>query len=71
LSAVLVTGAAGDIGAALAEELARQGRDVVLADHPSRADELDSAATAVTTFDVTDAAETHAAIAELARSAVS
>lgn len=62
MSAVLVTGAAGDIGTAIAEELARRGRDVVVADHPSRADELTATGRRYTTFDVADDAATRAAI---------
>jgi NAD(P)-dependent dehydrogenase (short-subunit alcohol dehydrogenase family) len=65
VSAVLVTGAAGDIGAAIADELAQQGRDVVVADHPSRGDELAATGRRCTTFDVTDDAATRAALAAL------
>ena len=53
---VLVTGAAGDIGGAVAARLEEAGCSVVLADHPSRADDVDLA------FDVTDAEATAAAI---------
>jgi NAD(P)-dependent dehydrogenase (short-subunit alcohol dehydrogenase family) len=59
VSVVLVTGAAGDIGAATADYLARRGWDVVRTDHPSRGDELEL------TFDVTDAEATDAAIHNL------
>lgn len=53
---VLITGAAGDIGGAVAARLADAGYDVVRADHPSRAEHVDVA------FDVTDAEATAAAI---------
>ena len=48
MTTVLVTGAAGDIGNAIAEELTRLGHTVVRADHPDLADRVDIA------FDVTD-----------------
>jgi NAD(P)-dependent dehydrogenase (short-subunit alcohol dehydrogenase family) len=48
VTAVLVTGAAGDIGSAIAEELTRRGQTVVRADHPDLAERVDLA------FDVTD-----------------
>jgi NAD(P)-dependent dehydrogenase (short-subunit alcohol dehydrogenase family) len=48
VTTVLVTGAAGDIGSAIAEELTRRGHTVVRADHPDLADRVDVA------FDVTD-----------------
>ena len=35
MTTVLVTGAAGDIGTAIAEVLARRGYELALADHPS------------------------------------
>jgi NAD(P)-dependent dehydrogenase (short-subunit alcohol dehydrogenase family) len=63
VSAVLVTGAAGDIGGAIAEELAAAGRDLVLADQAHGADALArradachsiGATVATVTFDVTD-----------------
>ena len=63
MTAVLVTGAAGDIGAAIAARLASTGRDVILADHPGAAAALAESAErcrgyggeiSVTTFDVTD-----------------
>ena len=44
VTTVLVTGAAGDIGAAIAEVLARRGHRLVLADHPSVAARLDETA---------------------------
>jgi NAD(P)-dependent dehydrogenase (short-subunit alcohol dehydrogenase family) len=73
LTAVLVTGAAGDIGRAIAAELAQAGRSLVLADHPASAEELEKtgescralgANAALTTFDVTDEAAAAAAIDE-------
>jgi NAD(P)-dependent dehydrogenase (short-subunit alcohol dehydrogenase family) len=63
MSDVLITGAAGDLGRAIAEELAREGRSLVLADLPAAADALEASASTcralgsevVThTFDVTD-----------------
>jgi NAD(P)-dependent dehydrogenase (short-subunit alcohol dehydrogenase family) len=48
VTTVLVTGAAGDIGSAIADELTRRGHAVVRADHPDLADRVDIA------FDVTD-----------------
>jgi NAD(P)-dependent dehydrogenase (short-subunit alcohol dehydrogenase family) len=63
VTSVLVTGAAGDIGAAIAAHLASKGRDVILADHPRAASQLAAFAERcrgrggdVTTvaFDVTD-----------------
>jgi NAD(P)-dependent dehydrogenase (short-subunit alcohol dehydrogenase family) len=76
VTAVLVTGAAGDIGAAVAAQLAARGHDVVLADHPGVAAQLSEAAercrghdvqVAATTFDVTDEHATDAAIRALGR----
>jgi 2-dehydro-3-deoxy-L-rhamnonate dehydrogenase (NAD+) len=69
VSAVLVTGAAGDIGGAIAEQLASASRPLVLADHPSRAEALARAASlagdvATITFDVTDERAVTAAIAD-------
>jgi NAD(P)-dependent dehydrogenase (short-subunit alcohol dehydrogenase family) len=69
---VLITGAAGDIGSAVAEALATPQRTLVLADHPSAAVKLadvaqrlraGSAAVVETTFDVTDRADVARAIA--------
>lgn len=63
MSAVLITGAGGDIGGAIVEELALAGRSLVLADQPSRAEVLARRAEAcraagvdveTVTFDVTD-----------------
>ena len=63
MSAVLVTGAAGDIGCAIAEALARAGQRLLLADLPASADALEQRAdtcralgadVATVTFDVTD-----------------
>jgi NAD(P)-dependent dehydrogenase (short-subunit alcohol dehydrogenase family) len=59
VTTVLVTGAAGDIGSAVVEELARRGTSVVRADHPDLADRVDVA------FDVTDEVAVATAIAEL------
>jgi 2-dehydro-3-deoxy-L-rhamnonate dehydrogenase (NAD+) len=61
----LVTGAAGDIGGAVAEVLGRRGYALCLADHPSAVELLEAVAAlcrdlgtevASVTFDVTDAA---------------
>ena len=74
MTTVLVTGAAGDIGTAIAELLARQGHAVALADLPSSSPRLDEtidrcrrlgAATTKLTFDVTDEAAVTAAVAGL------
>lgn len=48
MTTVLVTGAAGDIGSAIAEELTQRGHSVVRADRPELAERVDVA------FDVTD-----------------
>jgi NAD(P)-dependent dehydrogenase (short-subunit alcohol dehydrogenase family) len=74
VTTVLVTGAAGDIGTATAELLARRGHALALADHPdvrARLDEtvelcrrLGAEAEGVT-FDVTDESATTAAVREL------
>ena len=64
MTVVLVTGAAGDIGAAIATHLDDQGWRVVRADHPSRADSL-TRTRDVVIFDITDTDATNAAIREL------
>jgi NAD(P)-dependent dehydrogenase (short-subunit alcohol dehydrogenase family) len=73
VSAVLVTGAAGDIGGAIAEELAPT-RNVVLADRADRAETLAHRAEAcralggdvtTVTFDVTDERAAGAVLAEI------
>ena len=67
MTRVLVTGAAGDIGSAIAEELARRGYALALADHPDAAERLPSlqADTRTVTFDVTDERAVGAAVEEL------
>jgi NAD(P)-dependent dehydrogenase (short-subunit alcohol dehydrogenase family) len=74
VTVVLVTGAAGDIGAAIAARLALTGNDVVLADHPDLAEPLGRSAelcrsgggkVGTTTFDVTDERATGDAIRAL------
>jgi NAD(P)-dependent dehydrogenase (short-subunit alcohol dehydrogenase family) len=76
VTSVLVTGGAGDIGAAVAVRLASAGNDVILADHPDVASALEERAelcrgrggdVATTTFDVTDEAAIDAAIRALGR----
>jgi NAD(P)-dependent dehydrogenase (short-subunit alcohol dehydrogenase family) len=76
MTAVLVTGAAGDIGAAVAVRLASTGNDVVLADHPGVAAQLAESAercrgcggdVGTTRFDVTDERATEAAVQSLGR----
>jgi NAD(P)-dependent dehydrogenase (short-subunit alcohol dehydrogenase family) len=76
VTAVLVTGAAGDIGAAIAAHVASTGRDVILADHPDVASQLATSAercrgrggeVGITTFDVIDERATDAAIRSLGR----
>jgi NAD(P)-dependent dehydrogenase (short-subunit alcohol dehydrogenase family) len=66
VTTVLVTGAAGDIGTAIAEVLAQRGSRLVLADHPAAApgiDELSRRLDAVSvTFDVTDESAVAAAV---------
>jgi NAD(P)-dependent dehydrogenase (short-subunit alcohol dehydrogenase family) len=61
VTTVLVTGAAGDIGSAIAEELTRRGLTVVRADHPDLAARVDVA------FDVTDESAVASAIKGLGR----
>lgn len=74
MTTVLVTGAAGDIGSAIAEVLARRGQRLALADHPDAAARLDEtvrlcrglgAKAESVTFDVTDEAAATAAVREL------
>ena len=74
MTTVLVTGAAGDIGTAIAEVLARRGHRLALAEHPSGEARLDEtvdrcrrlgAETQSVTFDVTDEAVATAAIGGL------
>jgi NAD(P)-dependent dehydrogenase (short-subunit alcohol dehydrogenase family) len=74
VTTVLVTGAAGDIGTAVAEVLARRGHRLALADHPDVAARLGEtvemcrglgADTAGVTFDVTDEAAATAAVREV------
>ena len=72
----LVTGAAGDIGRAVAMRLAGDGIAVVLADHEAAADRLDDtqrrcaamtgASATTTTFDVTDAGSVRDALTAVA-----
>jgi NAD(P)-dependent dehydrogenase (short-subunit alcohol dehydrogenase family) len=71
---VLVTGAAGDIGAAIAAELAARGYGLALAEHPSSSTRLDDTAEAcrrlgaeaeAVTFDVTDEAAVATAVSAL------
>jgi NAD(P)-dependent dehydrogenase (short-subunit alcohol dehydrogenase family) len=74
VTSVLVTGAAGDIGAAIAARLASAGDDVVLTDHPDVATQLEQSAercrgrggeVRTLTFDVIDEQATDAAIQSL------
>jgi NAD(P)-dependent dehydrogenase (short-subunit alcohol dehydrogenase family) len=76
VSAVLITGAAGDIGGAIAEELTRAGWSLVLADQPHTAAALARRAegcraagadVATVTFDVTDERSATDAISVLGR----
>ncbi len=66
---VLVTGAAGDIGTAIAEVLAERGHRLVLADHPNAAERLEELCRRLgaecVTFDVTDEAAVTAAVDKL------
>jgi NAD(P)-dependent dehydrogenase (short-subunit alcohol dehydrogenase family) len=66
---VLVTGAAGDIGSAIAEKLARGDHALALAEHPAAADRLavlcDRLGAEPVVFDVTDGAAVTAAIERL------
>lgn len=74
MTTVLVTGAAGDIGTAVADVLARRGLRLALADHPDVAARLEQtvdlcrglgADTESVTFDVTNEAAAVAAVGEL------
>ena len=66
MTTVLVTGATGDIGSAIAEVLARRGHRLALADHPDVAARLDELRLRLgagsVTFDVTDEAAVTAAV---------
>jgi NAD(P)-dependent dehydrogenase (short-subunit alcohol dehydrogenase family) len=63
---VLVTGAAGDIGTAIAEVLAQRGHGLVLADHPDATERLDELCRRLgaecVPFDVTDEAAVTATV---------
>ncbi len=69
MTSVLVTGAAGDIGAAIAEELTRRGRTLALADHPDAAPRLEELCRRLDAkrvmFDITDEAAVAAAVDSL------
>jgi len=74
VTTVLITGAAGDIGAAIAGVLAQRGYRLALADHPSSSARLDETVDACRqlgaeaeglTFDVTDEAGVTAAVGAL------
>ncbi|MFL5955703.1 MAG: SDR family NAD(P)-dependent oxidoreductase [Gaiellaceae bacterium] len=69
MTTVLVTGAAGDIGTAIAEVLAQRGHELVLADHPDAARPLEEVGGRLgarsVTFDVTDEAAVNAAVGSL------
>ncbi len=66
MTTVLVTGAAGDIGAAIAETLAERGRRLALADHPDASERLEELARKLdaecVVFDVTDEAAVSRAV---------
>jgi NAD(P)-dependent dehydrogenase (short-subunit alcohol dehydrogenase family) len=66
VTTVLVTGAAGDIGTAIAEVLARRGYRLALADHPAAASRLDGLSRRLgaecVTFDVSDEAAASASV---------
>jgi NAD(P)-dependent dehydrogenase (short-subunit alcohol dehydrogenase family) len=71
VTTVLVTGAAGDIGTAIAELLAQRGRRLALADHPDSSDRLEEsvercrllgATVTGLTFDVTNEAAVTASV---------
>jgi len=69
VTTLLVTGAAGDIGTAIAEVLAERGHRLALADHPDVAERLDELCRRLgaecVTFDVTDEAAVTAAVERL------
>ena len=69
MTTVLVTGAAGDIGTAIADVLAKRGHGLALADHPDVAERLDELCRRLgaecVTFDVTDEAAVTAAVERL------
>lgn len=74
MTTVLVTGAAGDIGGAIAEVLARRGNGTVLADHPDARSRLNEtvercrglgAEVQGVTFDVTDERAVTAAVEQV------
>jgi NAD(P)-dependent dehydrogenase (short-subunit alcohol dehydrogenase family) len=71
---VLVTGAAGDIGGAIADALAGRGHELVLADHPNSSERLDETLdrcrrlggqARTSAFDVTDEVAVTAAVEKL------
>ncbi len=66
MTTVLVTGAAGDLGTAIAELLAERGYGLALADHPDAVERLNELGRKLgaecVTFDVTDEAAVAAAI---------
>ena len=70
MTTVLVTGAGGDIGTAIAEVLAQRGHRLALADHPDAAEPLDDLCRRLdaqsVTFDVTDEAAVATAVEALA-----
>jgi len=69
VTTLLVTGAAGDIGTAIAEVLAERGHRLALADHPDVAERLEELCRRLgaecVTFDVTDEAAVTAAVERL------
>jgi NAD(P)-dependent dehydrogenase (short-subunit alcohol dehydrogenase family) len=69
VTTVLVTGAAGDIGSAIAEVLARRRHRLVLADHPDAAARLDELCGRIgaegVTFDVADESAVEASLQAL------
>ena len=69
MTTVLVTGAAGDIGTAIAEVLAQRGHRLALADHPDAGAQVDELCRRLgaecVTFDVTDEAAVTSAVERL------